>query len=697
MKTPLLALTAAALLSPVLVLPAAAAPTVSVRAGATPETAVFPNDRFTVADARQGTGRRIAFPVPDCTAATRSTCDAVRLLNTLDGFDLQPRVFVPFTGDIDASTVLPTTAWIEGPGGRVGLQQITFDPASDTLAATARQQLAERTRYTLVISRGVKDTAGRPIEAAVRVPFTTMSGTTELDKMRKALDSGAAYTAAGIADRRMDFTQDGRTTVFPPAFAELITRNDQKRAGADTPLESSRVPNFAVAGVGCYAFGSIETPRFARPDATITPTPTDRTPPVVGKERIGFALIVPAGTPPPGGWPTAVYGPGFTRSYFDLFVTSDANAAAGIATLATDPIGHGFGPRSTISVGPPGAETTFLSYGRGRDLDGDGRLDDAEGSQPTKKVTVSGGKVVAESPSPNALHGLRGGLEQTVVDNMALLRAVQRGPEIPGCTGSPGARLAETGTMYYGLSFGGIYGTMLMGTDPRPKRGLLNVAGGPITDIARLSGFRPRLADQLRVSKPNLLNGGPGRDGFTESIPDPLDRPITRPVAGAMQIQRYLAYATWYGRPGGPETYAPLLRKQPRNGAKEVLYQIAFGDNTVPNITSGNIIRAGNLFDTVTYYRNDRTPTAARNPHGFLADPTVFGRQQAQAQLTTFLETGERVDPDGAGRIFQTPIENRFNLQCLHYPNPQTGEGAFGQDGGPPASGECRKRSADQG
>ena len=697
MKTPLLALTAAALLSPVLVLPAAAAPTVSVRAGATPETAVFPNDRFTVADARQGTGRRIAFPVPDCTAATRSTCDAVRLLNTLDGFDLQPRVFVPFTGDIDASTVLPTTAWIEGPGGRVGLQQITFDPASDTLAATARQQLAERTRYTLVVSRGVKDTAGRPIEAAVRVPFTTMSGTTELDKMRKALDSGAAYTAAGIADRRMDFTQDGRTTVFPPAFAELITRNDQKRAGADTPLESSRVPNFAVAGVGCYAFGSIETPRFARPDATITPTPTDRTPPVVGKERIGFALIVPAGTPPPGGWPTAVYGPGFTRSYFDLFVTSDANAAAGIATLATDPIGHGFGPRSTISVGPPGAETTFLSYGRGRDLDGDGRIDDAEGSQPTKKVTVSGGKVVAESPSPNALHGLRGGLEQTVVDNMALLRAVQRGPEIPGCTGSPGARLAETGTMYYGLSFGGIYGTMLMGTDPRPKRGLLNVAGGPITDIARLSGFRPRLADQLRVSKPNLLNGGPGRDGFTESIPDPLDRPITRPVAGAMQIQRYLAYATWYGRPGGPETYAPLLRKQPRNGAKEVLYQIAFGDNTVPNITSGNIIRAGNLFDTVTYYRNDRTPTAARNPHGFLADPTVFGRQQAQAQLTTFLETGERVDPDGAGRIFQTPIENRFNLQCLHYPNPQTGEGAFGQDGGPPASGECRKRSADQG
>ena len=49
--------------------------------------------------------------------------------------------------------------------------------------------------------------------------------------------------------------------------------------------------------------------------------------------------------------------------------------------------------------------------------------------------------------------------------------------------------------MYYGLSFGGIYGTMLMGTDPVFHQGLLNVPGGPIVDIARLSSFRGNLAD----------------------------------------------------------------------------------------------------------------------------------------------------------------------------------------------------------
>lgn len=90
--------------------------------------------------------------------------------------------------------------WIGSGGRRVGLQQPTFDPVGDALAATAREQLAERPRHVLVISRGVRDTLGRQIAAAVRVPFTTMSGTGELDRMRTSLDDGSAYRAAGIAD-----------------------------------------------------------------------------------------------------------------------------------------------------------------------------------------------------------------------------------------------------------------------------------------------------------------------------------------------------------------------------------------------------------------------------------------------------------------------------------------------------------------
>jgi hypothetical protein len=695
-----------------------AADPVRVRAGSTPDTTVFPNDRFTVPDRRQLTGLRVDMPLPQCTEATRSICDAIKILNTTDGFDLQPRFFIPFTGDIDVTTVTPESVYVEGPGGRVGLQELTFDPALDVLAARTRDQLPEQTPHLLVITRQVRDTAGRSLAAEVRVPFTTMSGTTELQRLQRALDDGSAYTAAGIGSRQASFTQpnpgdafpvEGEvTTVFPPTATELIRRNDQRTTSTDrSTFTSATVPNLALAAVGCYAFGSYESPQFARGDSTITPTPTTQTPPVQGKVRTGFALIVPAGVPPAGGWPVAVYGPGFTRSYFDLFVTADFNAAAGIATIATNPLGHGFGPASTITVNDPTRRATFLSYGRGKDLTGDGEIEAAEGSQPAIAVDrdpVPGdegtdGEVTGE-PSPNQIHGLRGGLLQTVVDNMALVRAVEAGMSVPNCplgAGSPAgsAPLSQDVTRYYGLSFGGIYGTMLMGTDPTLSQGLLNVGGGPIVDIARLSGFRNLLAATLRNRKPSLVNGGPGRDGFTESWPLPHDPPITDPVDGAIRIQRFLADATWYQRPGGPETYAPLLRLSPRGEPKNVLYQVAFGDATVPNVTSGNIIRAGDLFDVTTYYRNDRTPTVGRNPHGFLADPTVFGREMAELQLTAFLETGSRVDPDGPLTVFEVPIANQDNLQCLHYPHPQTGQGAFGRDGGPPAAGECPPRPAD--
>src|SRR5438093_1531461 len=102
--------------------------------------------------------------------------------------------------------------------------------------------------------------------------------------------------------------------------------------------------------VGWYAFGSYLSPQFVNRDAMIPQVPTRRTPPARYAARLGFAVLLPKGRPPPGGWPVAVYGPGFTRSYLDLYVTADHLAALGIATISINPLGHGFGPRSTITV-----------------------------------------------------------------------------------------------------------------------------------------------------------------------------------------------------------------------------------------------------------------------------------------------------------------------------------------------------------
>ena len=78
--------------------------------------------------------------------------------------------------------------------------------------------------------------------------------------------------------------------------------------------------------------------------------PTKQTPAPFGADRLGAIVVTPnpAVFPPP--WPAAVYGPGFTRSDYDIFVTADYNASLGILTVATDPSGHGFGPESTTTV-----------------------------------------------------------------------------------------------------------------------------------------------------------------------------------------------------------------------------------------------------------------------------------------------------------------------------------------------------------
>jgi hypothetical protein len=289
-------------------------------------------------------------------------------------------------------------------------------------------------------------------------------------------------------------------------------------------------------------------------------------------------------------------------------------------------------------------------------------------------------------PSRKPIDGLQSGLVQTVVDNMALGRGLKAGLDIPGV----GTNLVDPARiMYYGLSFGGIYGTMLMGTDPLFHRGLLNVPGGPIADIARLSGFRGDLAAQLGRSRPSYLNGGPGLSGFTEDLPLRNEPPMVIKHPGAAALQELLSTSNWYDRTGSPETFAPRIRLRPDQGwsanPKEVAFQTAYGDGTVPNPTAGTLYRAGALFDRVVYYRNDKTPTFNSDPHGWLADPTLAGRTAGEQQLAEFLSTGQltNTNPD----FLEVPIASPNNLECLHYPDPQTG---LPQARSPfPASGDC--------
>src|SRR5258707_1149596 len=124
-----------------------AAPVFSLAAGvsvkldfSSPATSPFPSDRFTQPDWTQNTFKRVNLPKPNC-AVMVSDCQDIDVINTLDGFNTQPRISVPFTGDIDPSTVNSDTLYLlnlgdtlsgAGFGQKVGINQVAWDVAGKT-------------------------------------------------------------------------------------------------------------------------------------------------------------------------------------------------------------------------------------------------------------------------------------------------------------------------------------------------------------------------------------------------------------------------------------------------------------------------------------------------------------------------------------------------------------------------------------
>src|SRR5205823_3474750 len=75
----------------------------------------FPSNLFTVQDNSQNTGRRVNLPLPDPSTHPSDSEDAA-VLNTLDGFNLQPRLSVPFDGPIDVHTLNSYTVFLVSLG-----------------------------------------------------------------------------------------------------------------------------------------------------------------------------------------------------------------------------------------------------------------------------------------------------------------------------------------------------------------------------------------------------------------------------------------------------------------------------------------------------------------------------------------------------------------------------------------------------
>ncbi|MCS6945534.1 MAG: Ig-like domain-containing protein, partial [Sutterellaceae bacterium] len=405
----------------------------------TPDGAPFPSDRFTVPDFSQRTLRRVNLPKPDCTVRP-SDCADIDVLNTLDGFNTQPRITVPFTGPIDPATVnsntiylvnLGDTLTLRGFGERVGINQVIWDPATNTLAFESDQLLAEHSRYLLVITNGVRDAAGNPIAPgrfgrfrhdlnfgqthdqglkayrkdlldgmhSAGVPrerivalslFTTRSSTGFLDKVRRQIK---AATPAPV--NFMIGNNGTERAYFPLPSITAIQFNRQ--IGTAPTFASSFLPtpalNVVPGAVGAIAYGRFSSPNFQNAARVIPPTPTLLgRPQPQGTHDLTVQLFLPAGAKPAGGWPVAIFGHGFTDSMYGApWVVASVFAAHGIATASINVVGHGGGPLGTLTVLRPAAAPVVVpAGGRGIDQDGNGTIDATEGVNAAAPYSIVG-------------------------------------------------------------------------------------------------------------------------------------------------------------------------------------------------------------------------------------------------------------------------------------------------------------------
>jgi hypothetical protein len=662
-----------------------------------PAGSPFPSNRFTVLDWTQNTYRRVNLPKPNC-AVRPSDCADIDVINTLDGFSTQPRITVPFTGDIDVATVNSDTVFLvglgdtqsyEGMGQKVGINQVVWDPASKTLAFESDALLNQQSRYVLVVTDGVRDSRGKKIKSegfdddsgrghdrdedeyrrelrdAARVRnssrhnivaaslFSTQSISADLYKIMRTIKRSnpapanfMVGSAGGSAVR----------AVFPVSGLTGIQFNRQ--VGTAPTFAAGFLPTPALqvvpGAVGQIAYGKFTSPDYQTAGKYIPATGTlSGNPQPQGSNDLTFQLFVPAGAKPAGGWPVAIFGHGFTDSMYGApWTVASVLASRGIATVSINVVGHGGGPLGNLAVLRPNAvPVTINAGGRGFDQDGNGVIDSTEG---------------VNAVAPRTIVSSRDGLRQTVIDIMQLVREIEVGMDIDG---DGTADLNAQRIYYAGQSFGGIYGAILLGVEPNIKAGVPNVAGGSITEVARLGGFRPLIGFSLATRVPSLINvADPSGIAFNENIPLRNRPPVINTVPGAMPISLVLDRFEWVQQAGNPVAYAPFIRKHPlgHNAAKPVIFQFAKGDGTVPNPTTTAILRAGDLADVATLYRNDlafaNNPAVPKNPHTFLTNiGSAAGAPYAvaaQTQIGVFFQSNGAsiIDPDGAGPFFEMPV-----------------------------------------
>jgi len=591
------------------------------------ETSPFPSDLWTVRDRSQITDVRVALPKPDCTVRP-SDCQDIDVLNTLDGFNLQPRIAVPFSEAIDPSSVTSDTVVLlaiddddtrnsgddDRLGGngddndvaRIGINWIVWDPATMTLFVEPDQLLAQATRHALIVTTGVLDASGNPVGKSPEFA-AFLRGESNDDEEDDDDDDDR-----GFGDRRSHRYREAIEDALDAARHAGISKHDiavasvfttQSITGAMSRIRDyvrslpAPVADFGLGPGGArtlFSLPSVKAIAFIQHTGVSPPAFT-----TVNINMNAFAFV-------PGAVGSIAYGrvasPSFLRPdatfnivgtevgvppvmgtgdlYFNLQLPSGPMPADGWPVAMI-----GMGGNNNKEEFPTLLAPTLAKYGiatmtmnpvaRGRGPLGMNRVTMLDNSAITflaggRGVDADGNNIIGpqegdDPPAPFLLMGRRDATKQTIIDHMVLARAVQLGMDVDG----DGAPDLDGDRMYFlGWSFGAQFGAPLVGLEPAFRASVLNAPGGPFVDLRRFGNVQGRniLGAVLAARTPSLINvGGANPLAFNENLPLRDQPPLVNTVVGAIAIQEYIDRSEWAMQSSDAVPYAQHLRTVPQN------------------------------------------------------------------------------------------------------------------------------------
>ena len=273
----------------------------------------FPTNLDTKIDLTQLTGLRVALPKPDCTTHP-SDCADIDVLNTLDGFNVDARVSIPFSGPIDLTTVTHDTVFlVDAKGQRTPLDRLVWTPATNTLHGEPHTYLDQHTPYLLVVTDGVRAADGSALNPSAfrqsldpgrshdlgeklydlelldalhwaHVPpghvvdaslFTTQSITSLLEKVRGQIDrsqpgAGELHHRLGRRADRVPLRERDRRALPPPGRDVDVQRLGAAGRGRRLPRRDRhrRLRQLLVAGLRELVAGDSAGRHRARSSAT---------------------------------------------------------------------------------------------------------------------------------------------------------------------------------------------------------------------------------------------------------------------------------------------------------------------------------------------------------------------------------------------------------------------------------------------